>query len=202
MRSVLLLVTLLAAPAGAQLYIPPALDTSGLVTPAQMASAMAAAVASKADASTVSSLAATIPTPAATVPSMETVGGAVGATMTFRRGDAIQPRITRATVLTTDASCNFTATWTNVLTATPTISLTWVNTTPAAGAIKCELTADPTTSGAAGRCLREQPSTTLAAVTVVGIAVAVGSQIVSVNQSATSSCSGIKVHVIALPPAA
>jgi hypothetical protein len=38
---------------------------------------------------------ASVPVPASSVAPLETVGGAPGSTMTFRRGDAVQPRITR-----------------------------------------------------------------------------------------------------------
>jgi len=43
---------------------------------------------------------AQIPSPADSVPSIEAPGGAPGATMTFRRGDAVAPRITRSGVFT------------------------------------------------------------------------------------------------------
>jgi hypothetical protein len=184
MRAALLLLALAAAPAYAQGGVvnstPNAIDVSTLATKAE--------VAAKCD-------------PMSSTPPPETVSGAPGSGTNCRLANAVQPRITRAATVLTDASCNFSSTWANALSAIPTISLTWVNTTPASGAIKCELTNDPTTTSAAGRCLREQPSTTLASVTIVGISAAIGGQTVNINQATGSSCSGIKVHVIALPPA-
>lgn len=60
-----------------------------------------------------------IPTPAAAVPAAEIVGGAIGSAMTFRRGDAVQPRISRADKCTTNSSGQCTLTWTNIGSASP-----------------------------------------------------------------------------------
>jgi hypothetical protein len=48
----------------------------------------------------IAALQAQIPSPADAIPSVEAPGGAAGATMTFRRGDAVAPRITRSGVFT------------------------------------------------------------------------------------------------------
>jgi hypothetical protein len=160
----------------------------GGVDSSTVSSMITSAIATKADVSSV-------PTPASTVPPSETPGGAAGATMTFRRGDAVQPRITRAQVVTTDSSCNFSSTWTNPLASAPTISLAWVN--AGSNGMKCELTSDPTTTSAAGRCKVDQPFTiTLAALTAAALT---GLTVLPAVTSA--ACVGIKVHVIALPPA-
>lgn len=56
-------------------------------------------------------LAAQIPVPATSPPPSETVGGAAGAAMTFRRGDAIQPRLSRTVAFTTSAGGTAVVTW-------------------------------------------------------------------------------------------
>jgi hypothetical protein len=53
-----------------------------------------------------------IPLPAASVPPPEVVGGSIGAASTYRRGDAVQPRITRSTTVTLDVTGTATFDWT------------------------------------------------------------------------------------------
>ena len=130
-------------------------------------------------------LASTIPTPGAAAPPAETVGGTPGSTATqFAMANHTHPRITRSTVVTTDASGNFVVAWQTALSAAPTIDLTWVNlgTQP----ITCELTADPTTTAVQGRCKTAQTTTLSLSIVTAGAAVA----------PFVSSPAGVKVHVL------
>jgi hypothetical protein len=67
--------------------IPTSVATKTEVQAAQTAADNAATAAAAAQAA--------IPVPATTIPTMEAIGGAAGSTNTFRRGDAVQPRISR-----------------------------------------------------------------------------------------------------------
>ena len=80
--------------------------------PTNAAMSTAIGAAQTAMSQSIASVAATIPAPASSTPPSETVGGAVGSTNTFRRGDAIQPRITRSNTIVLDATGAGTFDWT------------------------------------------------------------------------------------------
>lgn len=84
----LALVALLAAPVSAQVAYPPSVTQGDLAA-----------------------VQAQIPQPASTAPPMEVVGGAAGSGPTFRRGDAVQPRISRTVGFTTAANGQSVVTW-------------------------------------------------------------------------------------------
>lgn len=163
----LLLIALLAAtPAAAQIAYPPG------VTQPQL-----------------DAVAATIPTPASTVPPAETVSGAAGSGATFRRGDAVQPRITRATNCTLASGGTCSVTWEAALPIAPSIVTMPVNPS-AAQAIMCNTTATPTTTAAAIKCWIVQTTTLSLAIVTAGLSLA----------PATPAPAGTVVQIIALPP--
>lgn len=136
-----------------------------------------------------SAVQATIPTAASAVPPIEAVGGAIGTAGTYRPASAVQPRITRATNCTLDATGSCSVTWATALTAAPTIVTTPINPT-AAAAIMCNSTATPTTTGAAIKCWTIQSTTLTLAIVTAGLNLV----------PATTAAAGTVVQVIALPP--
>jgi hypothetical protein len=148
MRAIALSLALVASPVGAQVVTAPPTGTSAVDTAARAAAAEAKSAADAA--------AAAIPVPASTVPGMETIGGAAGSANTFRRGDAVQPRISRTVSGTTGANGQATISWPAMpsapkLTVTPyvTSAETQVPTCyPVAGTV--------TTTGAVIKCFRTQ----------------------------------------------
>lgn len=138
---------------------------------------------------------AAIPQPANAVPPAEAVGGVAGSSTRYRRMDDAVPRITRAASCTLNASGTCSVTWATALSAAPTIVTTPVNPAGSQPYI-CNSTSTPTTTGAAIKCWMTQTNN-LAAVTVVGISVAVGAQTIV---PATTAPSGTVVQIIALPP--
>lgn len=130
----------------------------------------------------------TVPQPGSTIPT-EIVGGTAGvATATFMRSDAKPSRITRSVVVTTDGSGNFSVTWSTALSSAPVVDLTWVNS--AAMPITCELTTDPTTTTVAGRCKQSQSTALNLSIITAGLTL----------NPFNAGASGVKVHVIAIPP--
>ena len=112
MRFIVLIATLLATPAYAQLSVPPApVD----LTPIQQA---AAAAQVKADAAVAAALTAC--QPMALVPPAETIGGSAGTGSTCRLANAVQPRISRTVAFTTTSTGQAVLTWTD-MGATPRI---------------------------------------------------------------------------------
>lgn len=170
MRALLTLAALVAlaaaAPAAAQISNPPG------VTQGQL-----------------DAVAATIPLPASSVPPAETVAGAAGSQAAYRRGDAVQPRITRAANCTLDATGACSVTWSTALTAAPTIVTTPVNPS-AVQAIMCNTTATPTTTGASIKCWITQTTALSLAIVTAGL---------SLSPAATAPA-GTVVQIIALPP--
>ena len=129
------------------------------------------------------------PVPADTVPPSETVAGAPGAQLTYRRGDAVQPRITRAANCTLDATGSCSITWTTALSANPTIVTTPIN-PPASQAIMCNTTATPTTTAVAIKCWTIQTTLLSLAIVTTGLTLA----------PAATAPAGTVVQVIAIPP--
>lgn len=106
------------------------------------AAAQAAAVAAQTAAST-----ACQPDPS--IPPMETVGGSAGSGAACRLANAVQPRITRAAVVTTDNTGAWSVTWSVALPAVPVVLPVPVNATTQP--VVCNV-ATRTASGATGRC--------------------------------------------------
>jgi len=80
-------------------------------TVASKAEVQAAQTAADNAASAAAAAQAAIPVPATTIPTMEAIGGAAGSTNTFRRGDAVQPRISRTVSGTTGSNGQGAVTW-------------------------------------------------------------------------------------------
>ncbi len=98
---------------------------------------------------TMDQVTAMIPQPSAQVPQTEQVGGAVGAATAYMRADAKLPRITRAAVVATDASGNWSVTWSSPLMATPAVLPVPINS--GGQPMVCNVTT-ATANGASGRC--------------------------------------------------
>lgn len=130
---------------------------------------------------------ALIPTAAATVPPIETVAGAAGSAGTYRPGTAVQPRISRATTVTTIAGGLFSGTWVTALASSPNIILTpiWAG----SGNITCFLTSAPTTTAFAGKCTVDQSAVLGLSIVTAGLTV-----------GPVAAASGVSVQVVGLPP--
>ena len=123
-----------------------------------------------------------------TVPPAEAVGGSAGSASTCLRSDAKLPRITRAGVVVTDSSGNYTITWSTPLPAAPvTLPIPMI---PTGGTqpIIC-LPSTSTTTGATGRCwyARQLPSTLVVLTNLISYDVF------------GASASTITVQVLAIP---
>lgn len=167
MRVALTALLICATPLVAQVAYPP-LDPGTFATKAEMTAAM--------------------PLPSTAAPPAETPGGALGSSMRYRRADDVQPRITRATTVTTAADGTFSGTWAMALSAAPTIIMTPIN----AGSqpIQCNLTSAPTTTTFAGKCWTAQTTLLNLSIITAGLTLA----------PATASSAGVSVQVIAIPP--
>lgn len=131
---------------------------------------------------------ALVPQPASTVPQTEAVGGAVGAATNYMRADAKIPRITRAAMVVTDASGNWSVTWSSALLATPAVLPVPVN--ASAQPIVCNVSVASAT-GASGRCwLARTLPATLTLLTAL----------VSYDLFGVPPTSGTTVQVLAIPP--
>lgn len=155
-RYAVALLCALTSPAYAQVSYPPAppIDTSGFATT-----------------SALSAVQATIPTPAATVPPMETPPGAVGTAGTYRPGDSVQPRITRAGSCTVSGGAGVcTGTWSTAFPSGAAINVIFTPINPAATLpIECNLTATPTTTTYAAKCWILQTTTLSLAIVTAGL---------------------------------
>ena len=157
---------------------------------AQMMVSGLAAPASTAD---LSAVVATIPVPASSAPTAESIVGAAGSTMTFRRGDAVQPRITRMlgpdSPCLTNASGLCMATWTATSGGTPgVLPIPMISSTSAAQAPQClPVDGTITTTGATIKCFTTQTVT-------VG---ALGASVAPI----TTAAANLKVMVLVIPPA-
>lgn len=130
---------------------------------------------------------AKIPQPASAIPPMEAVGGTIGTAGTYRPADATNPRITRATLVSTAAGGTFSGTWSMALPTAPVIVLTPI---AAAASIDCQLTAAPTTTTFQGRCWTAQSTVLNLGIITAGL---------TLNPVANSAA-GIQVRVLAIPP--
>lgn len=130
-----------------------------------------------------------IPQPASTTPGMETVGGAPGASMLYRRADAVQPRITRAVSCTTASNGQCAVTWTDIGSANPKLVITeYVASTSATQAPVCApVSGTVTATGATIKCWTTQSVT----VSLLGAVVA----------PLTTAGAGVVVDIIAVPGA-
>jgi len=176
----------IAVPAHAQLINPPVVkagnvDLSSYATKAEVQTA----TTGLASQSALDAVAAAIPAPASTVPGMEVVGGAAGSTMTFRRGDAVQPRITRTVTFTTTSGGTASVTWV----AMPSVPLVFPFANIASGATQGSLcypvSGTITTTGATIKCFTTQSVT----VSILGAVVA----------PITTAAAGVTGQVLAIP---
>lgn len=163
---------LLAGPAGAQVSYPtPApVDMSGLATTSQL-----------------NAVDAKIPTPANTAPSSEALSATAGAmTARYALEDHVHPRITRAATTTTDASGNWSVTWSTALAATPVVLPIPVN----AGSqpVICNVTTRTTTT-AAGKCSTGQTTVLSLSIVTSGLTV----------NAFSNTASGVTIQVLAIP---
>lgn len=108
-----------SSPAWAQLSVVPAMDnyaTKAQVATAQTTAQNAAQAASEA--------AAAMPQPSSVVGAAEMVGGSAGSTMTYKRGDWVPPRISRAVQGTTGSNGTAVVSWAEMPTASPRLMVT------------------------------------------------------------------------------
>ena len=127
-----------------------------------------------------------IPQPAASVPPAETVGGASGAASTYRRSDAVQPRITRSTTVTLDASGTATFDWTSQGALSTPVQLILTPIYTGTSVPICYATAVSATSGSIKCMMVSTANLTLALVTA------------GLNLFGASA-SGMQVGIVALP---
>lgn len=184
-RAAALALALLAAPAAAQVVVAPPAPASSVDTTARSAAAAAQAAADSANAAAASAAAA-VPQPANATPPMEMVGGQTGSQVRYAREDHTHPRITRAAVVTTDSSGNWSVTWASPLASSPTVLPVPVNATTQP--VICNV-ATRTTTGATGRCwlARTLPATILTLTALL-----------SFDLFGTAA-NGISVQVLAIP---
>lgn len=136
---------------------------------------------------TVDQVQALIPVPAAATPQNEQVGGAVGTSMNYMRADAKIPRITRVAIVTTDASGNWSVTWSTPLMSTPAVLPIAINS--GAQPVVCNV-ATTSATGATGSC---QMARTLPATLTLLTAL--------VNYSVFQvPATGTQVQILAIPP--
>lgn len=116
--------------------------------------------------------------------------------MLFAMGDHKHPRLTSATLVTLDGSGLATATFTRTFANMPSVDLTAIvpgGTQPVALQVESWVMTGADYSGCVVRGYRGQ-TTSLAAVTVLGVSVAVGGQ----TLNAFAAAPGVMVSVIAL----
>ncbi|SFU37161.1 MULTISPECIES: hypothetical protein [unclassified Methylobacterium] len=137
-----------------------------------------------------SAVQAQIPQPATAAPPMEQPGGAPGSALTFRRGDAVQPRITRSKTVTLDASGTATFDWTAQGALSAPVQVVLGPVYAGTGIPKCWITASSATA-ASIKCVIEQGGNlTLSALTAAAT--------LGLNLNATSA-SGMQVGIVVLP---
>jgi len=131
-----------------------------------------------------SALASTIPQPADSAPAVEVPGGAPGATMTFRRGDAIDNRISRTGVFTVSGALGMIGgTWAAALpsgAASYPMFFTGIGAANTAG-IKCKVVSSTNTAFSA-QCTQD-----LLSILAIGSGVAI------------PAVAGTQVYALALP---
>ncbi len=199
MRLILLSAALLACtPAAAQLYTPPTIDTSSFATVSSL-NALTATVTGKADTSSIPSMVLSNLPWASNIPGSETVAGAAGVGSTVRRGDAIQPRITRT------ASCTIV-----FASSIGSCDATWDG-SPFAAGTTIRLAGAPAITTATQGVAGEQPTTCKAyGITITGISFRCWTSQTTVLNLAgitagltlapvTGAASGIVVQITAIP---
>lgn len=169
-------------------------DLSGIMAAAQAAQAKADAATTAAAQAIAAAAAAqaAIPQPASIAPPSETVAGAAGTAATYRRGDAVQPRITRSATITLDASGAGTFDWTSQGALAAPVQPVITPIYAGASAPTCAATAVTATSVSV-KCLFGNPLfLTLGQLTTAGV------NGMSLNPFA-SPAAGISVAIVALP---
>jgi len=154
-RFSLLALALIASPAAAQVVVAPPTSAvpADVATKSEVQAAKAAADSAAAAAAAAQ---AAIPVPASTVPGMEMVGGAAGSTNTYRRGDAVQPRISRTVSGTTGSAGTAAITW-PAMAAVPKLVVTPYVTAAETQVPTCyPVIGTVTTSGATIKCFKTQ----------------------------------------------
>lgn len=140
-----------------------------------------------------------IPRPADFIPPTEKTGGAIGSDAAmYARADHQHPRITSATVVTLDSNGLATVAFTRSFPAEPSVDLTPITpggTQPVALQVNSWVMTGADYTGCIVKGFRGQ-DTSLAAVQVLGISVAVGSQ--TITPFSAPAASGVRVSVIAL----
>ncbi len=140
-----------------------------------------------------------VPVPSNVLPSPEKTGAAIGTDMQmYALPDHQHPRLTSATQVTLDANGLATVVFTRSFPAEPAVDLTPIapgGTQPVTLQVDSFVMTGANYTGCIIKGFRGQ-ATTLAAVTVVGISVAVGAQ--TVTPFSAPAASGVRVSVIAL----
>jgi len=172
---------LAASPAAAQIVNPvadPALKAD--VTDAKRKADDAAAAAAVAAAQ-----AATACQPGATTPPAEAIGGWAGSGSACRLANSVQPRITRAAIVATNASGTAAVTW-PAMPAVPVVLPIAILPTSTSQPIDCfPIAGTITTTGASIKCYTAQTVT----VSILGAVVA----------PFTTAAAGVSVQVVAIP---
>jgi hypothetical protein len=157
---------------------PPVVNTSGLATKAEVQAAQAKADAAQTAASTACQ-------PSATLPPMETVGGAAGSGDACRLANAIQPRITRVAVGTTVTGGTVSVTW-PAMTAVPSVfPIPRIASSATQVPICASVSGSTTTTGTTVKCFTTQSVT----VSILGAVVA----------PITTTAAGVTVDILAIP---
>lgn len=171
---------IVGTPAAAQVVVAPAnpVNTENLATKAEVQAAQNAANAAQ-------TVAASACQPSATVPPMETVGGAAGSGDACRLANAVQPRISRTVTGTTTTGGSGNASWA-AMPAVPKLTVTPYVASSAVQAPMCfPVSGTVTTTGATIKCFTSQSVT----VSLLGAVVA----------PVTTAAAGVTFDVLALP---
>ena len=153
-------------------------DTANLATKAEVQAAQTAASAAQ-------TAAASACQPSATLPPMETVGGAAGSGDACRLANAVQPRITRVAVGTTVTGGTVTVTW-PAMNAVPSVfPIPRIASGASQVPICASVTGSTTTTGTTVKCFTTQSVT----VSILGAVVA----------PITTSAAGVTVDILAIP---
>lgn len=129
---------------------------------------------------------AQMPKPADATPPSEMIGGQTGSQVRYAREDHTHPRITRAAVVTTDASGAWSVTWSAAVPTPPVVLPVPVNTS--GQPIVCNVTTRTTTT-ASGRCwlARTLPATLTLLTSLISFDIF------------GAAATGIQVQVLAIP---
>jgi hypothetical protein len=127
------------------------------------------------------------PLPASAIPATEAIGGAIGSEWDhYATANHQHPRITRAAIVTTDASGNWSVTWATALLSVPAVITLPVNS--GSQPVICNVLTRTTTS-ATGKCWNGQ--TTLLSLSIVTTGLTLN--------AFTNPAAGTSIQVVALP---